>query len=94
MSIYDYDDKRSRERARQDVDSLNQAVNLWLAIGLLDMAKTSRKNDCRRAASIRAHRAAGVMLGHFVQAEVDNAARQESREFELDRLDLHLAGMP
>jgi hypothetical protein len=41
----------------------------------------------RRAASIRAHRAAGVMWLEFVQAEADNAARQESRLAEMERND-------
>ena len=51
MSMFDYDDKRSRERARQDVDSLASAVNLWLAIGLLDMAKSSRNHQAENLQS-------------------------------------------
>ena len=89
MSPLDYDFKRDQARARQDVDSLASAVNLWLAIGLLDMAKPkpSRVKVSRQAASIRAHRAAGVMWLEFVQAEADNAARQESRLAEMERND-------
>ena len=92
MSPLDYDFKREQARARQDVDSLASAVNLWLAIGLLDMAKPkpSRVKVSRQAASIRAYLAAGVMCAKVAKELEAEAERREDAEYEALRQESRL----